>query len=86
MASNIGSNVSHLIVGIIGAVVILIVGIELGPTVTTYLGYINSTSMANVTMGGVLVLLAGYGSFFYYFGLVMGAVLTFWGVTRVLKK
>ena len=80
--SGVGNRVGDLVIGIIGAVIIMAVGIALGPTVTQYLGYVNATSMENVSMGAILVLLAGYGSFFYYFGLVMGALLSFWAVTK----
>lgn len=77
-----GNKVGNLVIGVIGAVIVLAVGIALGPTVTQYLGYVNTTSMENVSMGAILALLAGYGSFFYYFGLVMGALLSFWAVTK----
>ena len=77
-----GNKVGNLVIGVIGAVLVLAVGIALGPTVTQYLGYVNTTSMENVSMGAILALLAGYGSFFYYFGLVMGALLSFWAVTK----
>ena len=77
-----GNKVGNLVIGVIGAVIVLAVGIALGPTVTQYLGYVNTSSMENVSMGAILALLAGYGSFFYYFGLVMGALLSFWAVTK----
>jgi uncharacterized membrane protein YeaQ/YmgE (transglycosylase-associated protein family) len=83
VSTRLGNQVANIILGIVGGVIVFLVLIELGPTVTTYFSYINSTSMANVTMGGILVLLAGYGGFFYYFGAVIGALLTFWSVTKV---
>ena len=82
MATRLGNNIANIILGIVGAIVVFIVLITLGPTVVTYFGYINATSMENVTMGGILVLIADYGSFFYYFGAVIGALLSFWAIAR----
>lgn len=86
MASQLGNRVADIILGIVGAIVIFIVLITLGPTVTTYFGYINATSMSGVTMGSILVLIAQYGSFFYYFGAVIGALLTFYAVTKTSSR
>jgi len=83
--SNIGSNVSNLVNGIIGAVVLLIVGVALGPTVLAAAADINSTSMAGVTMGTAIVTLAGFIGAFYYLGLVLAAITTFWAVVKFSK-
>ena len=82
--TNMGAKVGDMILGIIGAVLLFAVGISMGETVSTYMGYINATSMANVSMGSILVLIAGYGTLFYYLGLVLGALLTFWAVTSTM--
>ena len=83
--SNIGSNVSNLVNGIIGAVVLLIVGVALGPTVLAAAADINSTSMAGVTMGTAIVTLAGFIGAFYFLGLVLAAITTFWAVVKFSK-
>ena len=79
---NIGSKVEKLIVGIIMAVVLLLVGVALGPTVLSSTADINMTTLATVPMGSVIVLLATYVGFFYYLGIVLGAIALIWGVVN----
>ncbi|MHC4544165.1 MAG: hypothetical protein ACYTDW_06145, partial [Planctomycetota bacterium] len=66
----------------IGAVVFILVGVALGPTVTTAIADINATSMADVVMGDVVVTLAGFIGFFYYLGIVLGGLAMIWAATR----
>ncbi|GAG99418.1 unnamed protein product [marine sediment metagenome] len=80
--SAIGDKVSGLVMGVIGAVILLLVGIALGPTVITSITDINATALADVPMGTVIVLLASYVPFFYYLGIVLGAITAFWGVVK----
>ena len=82
MSMNIGSKVEKLIVGVIMAVVLLLVGVALGPTVMTATAGINATALASVPMGSVIVLLATYVGFFYYLGIVLGAIALIWGVVN----
>ena len=82
MSMNIGSKVEKLIVGIIMAVVLLLVGVALGPTVLSSTADINMTTLATVPMGSVIVLLATYVGFFYYLGIVLGAIALIWGVVN----
>ena len=79
---NIGNKVSSLIVGVIMAVVLLLVGVALGPTVIAAITDINATTLATVPMGSVIVLLASYVPFFYYLGIVLGAIATIWAVVN----
>ena len=79
---NIGSQVQNLIGGIIMAVVLLLVGIALGPTVVEAVADINTTSMADVALGSVIVLLADYIAFFYYLGIVLGAMSLIWAYAK----
>lgn len=79
---NIGTKVEKLIVGVIMAVVLLLVGIALGPTVLLATADINATALASVPMGSVIVLLATYVGFFYYLGIVLGAIALIWGVVN----
>lgn len=76
--TNIGAKIQEFIGGIIMAVVFLLVGIALGPTVVAAAADINATSMAGVQLGTVLVLLADYLPFFYYLGVVLGAMSLIW--------
>jgi len=82
MSMNIGSKVEKLIVGIIMAVVLLLVGIALGPTVLAATADINMTTLATVPMGSVIALLGTYVGFFYYLGIVLGAIALIWGVVN----
>jgi hypothetical protein len=63
-------------------VVFILVGVALGPTVTTAIADINATSMADVVMGDVVVTLAGFIGFFYYLGIVLGGLAMIWAATR----
>ena len=80
--SGIGNSVSNLVMGVIGAVIMLLVGIALGPTVIAAIVDINATALATVPMGSVIVLLAGYVPFFYYLGVTLGAITSFWAVVK----
>ena len=82
MGMNIGNKVETLIVGVIMAVVLLLVGIALGPTVLAATADINATALSAVPMGSVIVLLATYVGFFYYLGIVLGAIALIWGVVN----
>ena len=68
--------------GVISAVIFILVGVALGPTVTTAIADINATSMAGVVMGDVIVTLAGFVGFFYYLGIVLGGLAMIWASTR----
>ena len=82
MASRIGNRVQDIVIGVVTAVVLLLVGVALGPTVTSAAADINATSMSGVVMGDVLVLLAEYIGFFYYLGIVLGAIALIWAVAN----
>ena len=68
--------------GVISAVIFILVGVALGPTVTTAIADINATSMAGVVMGDVIVTLAGFVGFFYYLGIVLGGLAMIWATTK----
>ena len=80
--SSIGGRVQGLVMGVISAVILLLVGIALGPTVISAIADINATTLATVPMGTVIVLLATYVPFFYYLGITLGALTTFWAVVK----
>ena len=73
MSFKIG-NIQNTIIGVVMAVVFVVVGVALGPTVIYYFGFINTTSMASVELGSVLALFADYAPLFYYLALVGGAI------------
>lgn len=76
--SAIGNQVQRVVIGIVTAVVFVLLGIALGPTLIAAMADINATSMASIPMGDVIVLLAGYVGFFYYIGIVLGAIAMVW--------
>ncbi|GAH42659.1 unnamed protein product [marine sediment metagenome] len=80
--SSIGRQVNSTVMGVIGAVIFILVGVALGPTVTIAIADINATSMADVVMGDVIVTLAGFVAFFYYLGIVLGGLAMIWATTK----
>ena len=90
MSFSIGARVEKLIVGVILAVVLLLVGVALGPTVLAATADINATllvanpsqNITGVPMGAVIVLLATYVGFFYYLGIVLGAIGMIWATVN----
>ena len=73
MSFQIGG-IQKTIIGIVMAVVFVVVGVALGPTVIYYFGFINATSMASVELGAILALFAGYAPLFYYLALIGGGI------------
>lgn len=82
MSSRIGNLVNNVVGGVIAAAIFILVGIALGPTITTAIADINATSMAGVFMGDVIVTLAGFVPFFYYLGVVLGGMALVWAATK----
>jgi hypothetical protein len=82
MSDKIGDTVQNTVIGVVAAVVFLLVGIALGPTVLDATADINTTALANVPMGEVIVLLATYVGFFFYIGIVLGAIAMIWAAAR----
>jgi hypothetical protein len=76
--SDIGGMVNKTVMGVITAVIFILVGIALGPTVTDAIADINATTMATVFMGDVIVTLADFLPFFYYLGIVLGGLGLIW--------
>ena len=80
--SGIGGQVQGIVVGVITAVILLLVGVALGPIVIDAITDINATALASVPMGSVIVLVAGYIPFFYYLGITLGAMTMIWAVVK----
>jgi hypothetical protein len=86
MSARIGGMVNNIIMGIITAVIFLLVGVALGPTVIDAANDINATSVAGVPLASVIVLLADYIGAFYYLGIVLGAMAMVWASVRYGKS
>lgn len=83
MVSNkIGGAVQGVVIGIVAAVVFLLVGVALGPTVISSAAQVNATLLSGVPMSSVIVLLAEYIGFFYYIGIVLGVITMVWAVVN----
>jgi len=80
--SQIGNMVNKTVMGVITAVIFLLVGIALGPTVIAAAADINATTLADVPLGTVIVLLGTYIGAFYYLAIVLGAIAMVWAATR----
>ena len=80
--SEIGKMVSTTIMGIIGAVIFILIGVALGPTVIASVVSINSTTLADVPLGTVIILLGEYLPAFYYLAVVLGGIAAIWAAVR----
>ena len=93
MASRIGSAVQDIVIGVVAAVVLLLVGVALGPTVLEATAGINETALmvdyptdnTSVPMAPIIILLATYVGFFYYLGIVLGAIAMIWATVQKNK-
>ena len=68
--------------GVIGAVIFILIGVALGPTVIDSVAEINATTLADVPLSGVIILLGGYLPAFYYLAIVLGGIAMVWAATR----
>jgi len=80
--SSMGNMVERIVIGIVAAVVFVLLGVALGPTLLTATANINATLLTDVPMGSVIVLLATYVGFFYYLGIVLGAIAMVWAIVN----
>lgn len=80
--SSIGTLVNKTVMGVITAVIFILVGVALGPTVIAAAADINATSLSGVALADVIVLLADYVPAFYYLGIVIGGMAMIWAATR----
>ena len=80
--SAIGSMVNRGVMGVIGAVIFILVGVALGPTVISSVADINATTLSGVPLADVIVLLGTYIPAFYYLALVIGAIAMVWAVVK----
>ena len=81
--SSIGKMVNKTVMGVITAVIFILIGVALGPTVISSVAEINTTLLADVPLSGVIILLATYVPAFYYLAIVLGGIAMVWAATRV---
>lgn len=74
--------VNKTVMGVIAAVIFILIGVALGPTVIESVVDINTTLLADVPLGNVIVLLASYVPAFYYLAVVLGAIAMIWVAAR----
>lgn len=83
--SAIGSMVNRTVMGVIGAVIFILIGVALGPTVIAAVTDINATTLASVPLADVIILLGTYLPAFYYLAIVLGGIALVWGATKAKK-
>ena len=80
--SAIGSMVNRIVMGVIGAAIFILIGVALGPTISSAVADINATTLSGVPLASVIVLLATYVPAFYYLALVIGGITMVWAVVK----
>lgn len=80
--SAIGNMVNKTVMGVITAVIFILIGVALGPTVILSVAEINTTTLANVPLASVIILLGDYLPAFYYLAIVLGGIAMIWAATR----
>lgn len=80
--SSIGSMVNKTVMGVISAVIFILIGVALGPTVIASVTSINATTLSGVPLADVVILLATYVPAFYYLAIVLGGIAMIWAATR----
>ena len=80
--SSIGDMVSKTVMGVIAAVIFVLIGVALGPTVISAVVEINATTLADVPLSGVIILLGSYLPAFYYLAIVLGGIAMVWAATK----
>ena len=80
--SSIGSMVDRTVMGVIGAVIFILIGVALGPTVISSVSDINATTLSGIPLASVIILLGGYLPAFYYLAIVLGGIAMVWAATR----
>ena len=81
--SSIGKMVNTTVMGVISAVIFVLIGVALGPTVIESVAEINATLLADIPLSGVIILLATYVPAFYYLAIVLGGIAMVWASTKL---
>ena len=80
--SSIGNMVNKTVMGVITAVIFILVGVALGPTVIASVADINATTLSGIPLASVIILLGEYLPAFYYLAIVLGGIAMIWASTR----
>lgn len=80
--SAIGKMVNNTVMAVIAAVIFILIGVALGPTVIDSVSDINATTLAGVPLGSVIIILGEYVPAFYYLAIVLGGITMVWAATR----
>ena len=86
--SSIGNMVNKTVMGVITAVIFVLIGVALGPTVISSVADINMTTLTSngtadaVPLSSVIILLATYLPAFYYLAIVLGGIAMVWVATK----
>ena len=79
---DIGGMVNKTVMGVLLAVLFILVGVALGPTVLASVTEINATTLSGVPLADVIVLLGTYVPAFYYLAIVIGGMALVWKATK----
>ena len=85
--SALGNMVNKTVMGVISAVIFILIGVALGPTVISAVAEINATTLvqgdnSTVPLASVIILLATYIPAFYYLAVVLGGMVGIWAAVR----
>ena len=85
--SAIGNMVNKTVMGVISAVIFILIGVALGPTVIASVAEINATTLvqgdnSTVPLASVIILLATYVPAFYYLAVVLGGMVGIWAAVK----
>lgn len=81
--SSIGKMVDKTVMGVIAAVIFVLIGVALGPTVVEAVADINATTLSGVPLASVIILLGEYVPAFYYLAIVLGGIVMVWAATQI---
>ena len=88
--SALGNMVNKTVMGVISAVIFILIGVALGPTVISAVANINTTTLmvdypvdnTTVPLASVIILLATYVPAFYYLAVVLGGMVGIWAAVK----
>jgi len=74
--------VNRTVMGVISVAIFVLMGVAMGPTITSSVADINATTLSGIPLASVIVLLATYLPTFYYLALVIGGIGGIWWAIR----
>ena len=82
MSNRISNMITDTIMGVLGVVIFVLVGVDLGPTVIASVADINATTLGSMPLATVIILLATYLPSFYYIAVVLGGMVGIWAAVK----